>query len=93
MAVPDTHIAAVPDWVREILSPSTARKDRKLKLPLYRELGVQHAWLVDPQARTLEILRNDGAHWIVQAVFGDQDARRAEPFDAAEIALGPLWDG
>ncbi len=45
-----------PDWVCEALSPSTARFDRGRKLEVYAEASVSHVWLVDPLARTLEVL-------------------------------------
>lgn len=44
--IPDGPIEVASDWVCEILSPGTARKDRARKLPLYGRLGVAHAWLV-----------------------------------------------
>ena len=43
-----------PDWVCEILSPSTAKMDRADKLPTYARHSVRHVWLVDPLQRTLE---------------------------------------
>lgn len=89
--IPDGPIDVVPDWVCEILSPSTAVKDRKIKLPLYIQLGVGHVWIVDPHAKTIEILRNSGAHWILLATFSDQDQMCAEPFDAIELELRHLW--
>ncbi len=89
--IPDGPIDAVPDWACEILSPSTAVKDRKIKLPLYSKLGVGHVWIVDPLAKTIEILRNGGEHWILLATFSDQDHMRAEPFDAIELELRHLW--
>jgi Uma2 family endonuclease len=89
--IPDGPIDIAPDWVCEILSPSTVIKDRKIKLPLYGNLGIRHAWIVDPSAKTIEILRHDGAHWILLATFADQDLMRAEPFDAVELELAHLW--
>ena len=47
-------IDVVPDWICEILSPSTARLDRIVKMPIYAQLGVAHLWLVDPMLQTLE---------------------------------------
>lgn len=45
-----------------VLSPSTAGIDRRRKLPIYASAGVPFAWLVDPSARTVEVLRlRDGA--------------------------------
>lgn len=43
-----------PDWVSEILSPSTARLDRAQKMPLYAEFNVPHLWLIDPDIKMLE---------------------------------------
>ncbi len=89
--IPDGPVNVVPDWVCEILSPSTARKDRQIKLPLYGELGVQHAWIVDPVAKTIEVFRHDGAHWMLLATFADQDLMRAEPFEAVAIEIKHFW--
>jgi Uma2 family endonuclease len=81
----------VPDWVCEVLSPSTESKDREIKMPIYARFGVPYAWLVDPGKRTLEtcILR-DGA-WSETGRFADDDPVRAVPFDAVTIALSDLW--
>jgi Uma2 family endonuclease len=80
-----------PDWVCEVLSPSTSALDRADKLPIYAREGVRHAWLVDPIARTLEVLRLEGANWLLVGTWsGDVDVR-AEPFDAIELELGVLW--
>ena len=89
--IPDGHIDVVSDWVCEILSPGTASKDRTRKLPLYGKLGVAHAWLVDPAAKTVEVLRFADGHWVLLGTWGDDDSMRAEPFDAVAIDLAPLW--
>lgn len=48
-ALPETAwFEVIPDWVCEILSPSTARLDRIVKMPLYAQLGIVHLWLIDP---------------------------------------------
>ena len=81
----------VPDWICEILSPSTALRDRKQKLPFYGRAGVRHVWLVDPTLRTLEVFRFETGAWRVVSIFSGDDRVRAEPFDAVELALGKLW--
>ena len=63
-------IEGAPDLVVEVLSPSTARMDRLLKLNRYAEGGVREYWLVDPAARTIEFLVNDGEHFVVHAQDG-----------------------
>lgn len=80
-----------PDWVCEILSPSTAGFDRGTKLPLFRQAGVEHAWIVDPVGRTLEVLRRHEESWLIAATYQNQDKVRAEPFAAVEIDLSLLW--
>ena len=80
-----------PDWVCEVLSPNTAALDRARKLPIYAGHEVGHAWLVDPSARTLEVFRRDGPRWLLLGVFTGDAKVRAEPFDAVELDIAPLW--
>src|SRR5215469_10818667 len=91
-AVPDApYFTLAPDWICEVLSPSTARLDKSEKLPVYGEHGVQHAWLVDPTSRTLDVFRFESARWTLRSSHGDSDRVRAEPFDAIELDLSVLW--
>ena len=84
-------IELAPDWVCELLSPSTRTLDRKHKLPHYAAQGVRHAWLVDPSARTLEVLRLEQGKWQSMATHTGDEIVRAEPFDAIELDLLSLW--
>jgi Uma2 family endonuclease len=83
------HIA--PDWLCEILSPSTQALDRKKKLPVYAREGVRHVWLMDPEARTLEVYRLDGAGYTWLTTFAGGATVRAEPFEALELELSFVW--
>lgn len=85
------YFVARPDWVCEVLSPSTEKIDRTLKLPIYAREGVGHAWLIDPLVRTLEVLRLHEGHWITMHTFSDDQEVRAEPFDAIVLSLSVLW--
>ncbi len=92
-ALPETAwFELAPDWVCEILSPSTAAVDRGLKLPIYAREGVPWLWLVDPDARTLEVYRlGEDRHWtLLEVLHGDAPVRQP-PFDAIEFPLGRLW--
>jgi Uma2 family endonuclease len=80
-----------PDWVCEVLSPSTAATDRAEKMPIYARERVAHLWLVDPIARTLEALVLEGASWSVLGTWRDDAKVRVEPFEAFELELGGLW--
>lgn len=80
-----------PDWLCEILSPSTARVDRIEKLPIYARWGVKNIWLVDPDLRTLEAYENVGGRWLLVATLKDDDAVSLPPFDAISFSLSGLW--
>jgi Uma2 family endonuclease len=77
--LPETaYFPLAPDWVCEILSPSTAVVDRVKKLAIYAREGVAHAWLVDPVLQTLEVLRLEAGRWVLLAGdAGMQASRRA----------------
>lgn len=81
-----------PDWIAEVLSPTTEKADRSLKLPIYARENVGWVWLVAPQLRTLEVYRlGPDKRWVMNGVFGDDARVRAEPFDAIELDLSVLW--
>ena len=50
------NVRGAPDLVIEILSPSTATRDRTFKHSLYARHGVREYWLVDTEARTIEVM-------------------------------------
>lgn len=90
--LPDTAwFELAPDWVCEVLSPGTARKDRAKKMPIYAAAGVGHVWLVDPDARTLEVYQNTEGRWLLLGVFEDNNPVCAAPFEAIAFDLGVLW--
>ena len=80
-----------PDWVCEVLSPSTELHDRDVKMPIYAREGVRHVWLVDPIERTLEVYELTGGRWELLAEHAGEELVRAVPFDAVELELAALW--
>jgi Uma2 family endonuclease len=86
------YFELAPDWLCEVLSPSTARLDREKKLRVYAEAGVGHVWLVDPLARTLEVLRRAAASWTILATHAGRDLVCVEPFEGVELSLARLWE-
>jgi Uma2 family endonuclease len=91
MPVDKAFFVMPPDWICEVLSPSTASLDRGDKLKVWRAHDVGHVWFVDPEARTLEILEKDEKGYRVFDVFSGDAKIRAVPFDAIELELGLLW--
>jgi Uma2 family endonuclease len=91
-AIPEGHrFELPPDWVCEILSPNTLKKDRVVKLPLYARYSVAHAWLVDPAERTLEAFALREGAWTLIAALKDDDPVSVAPFEAVSFSLGDLW--
>ncbi len=80
-----------PDWVCEILSPSTARDDRVVKMPIYARAGVGHLWLLDPDLRTLEVYGLESGRWVLLESHRDHARVSPPPFGAVQIDLGDLW--
>jgi len=89
---PDTPaFTQAPDWVCEVISPSTARIDRSRKMRIYARERVSHLWLVDPLQEMLELYRVEGARWVFLGAHGGDEAVRVEPFEQMELRLGRWW--
>lgn len=81
-----------PDWICEVLSPSTMAHDRAIKMPLYARNGVRWAWLVDPGERSLEVyLLGENGRFSDPRRYEGPAQIRAVPLDAVELDLGLLW--
>lgn len=78
----EEEIRGAPDLVVEILSPSTAERDRTLKKKLYAKHGVKEYWLVDPQEQTIEVL-----------ALGKRGYERAGLYKKNETLSTPLLPG
>lgn len=92
-ALPRTGpIEVAPDWICEILSPSTRSYDMLVKRPFYAQLGVPYLWYVDPESRTLTASRLEDGRWLELGVYGGDQIARIEPFEAIEISLAAWWE-
>jgi Uma2 family endonuclease len=88
----EAYFSLAPDWICEVVSPSTAAMDRVKKLAIYARERVSHAWLVDPIACTLEVLRLEEGRWTILSTWSGLDTVRADPFDAIDLDLSLLWE-
>ena len=89
---PETaYFTLAPDWVCEILSPSTRRLDLEAKRPVYARKHVRHLWLVDPAERTLEAFELTAGAWTRIATAADDEPVRIAPFEAVSFSLADLW--
>jgi Uma2 family endonuclease len=91
--MPETaYFSLAPDWICEVLSPSTEATDRTDKMTIYAREGVRHAWLLNPILETLEVFAlNQEKLWVLRGTHRGNAIVRAEPFDAIELDLSVLW--
>lgn len=87
----EAFFSLAPDWVCEVLSPSTSRIDRTAKMPIYARAEVSHLWLVDPQNETLEAYELENGRWVLLGNHGGDDEVRVKPFAEIVVRLGRLW--
>jgi Uma2 family endonuclease len=87
----DGAITVVPDWVCEILSPTTRRHNLLVKKPYYARMGVPHHWLVDLEARALTAYRLQEGHWVELGVWSDETDARIEPFADVALDVASFW--
>lgn len=87
----DHRVTVAPDWICEVLSPSTYRWDRETKLPLYAQYRVPWVWYVEPIKRYVEIMEYVERDYDLVAKYEGNAKFRAEPFTEIEIDLGSIW--
>lgn len=87
-APPNMVAEILPGELRLMPRPRPAHAE---KMPIYARERVAHAWLVDPEQRTLEVFRRGRGLWVVAAMYRDDAVVKAEPFDALALELGALW--
>jgi len=86
------YFTLAPDWVCEVLSPSTEKVDRIDKMPIYARERVKHVWLVHPIRQTIEVFAlNADGFWLLIGTHAGNCRVRMPPFDAIELDLGELW--
>jgi Uma2 family endonuclease len=91
-SVPDVvGVELPPDWVCEVISPSTRRYDRGPKMRIYKRSGVPWLWIVDRASRAIEVYQLTDGEWRDPAVFEGVDRARLPPFEAIEIHLVQIW--
>lgn len=92
LTYPETNYFTVPpDWVCEVLSGSTEKRDRTVKTRIYAEAQVPHFWLIDPRLQVLEAFELSEGRWLKVGAWNSDDEVRAPPFDAISFSLADLW--
>ncbi len=85
------YCTLAPDWVCEVLSPSTRKLDLGGKRVAYAREGVSYLWLADPIVQSLEALELSGTQWVVIDTLFNDATVSLPPFEAISFNLGDLW--
>jgi Uma2 family endonuclease len=80
-----------PDLIVEVLSPSTALKDRNNKFNMYEQVGVEEYWIVDPINATIEVYALLDGRYRKRQVFGREDSLNSFVFPELFIELGNVF--
>ena len=90
---PGRQAIAEPILIVEILSPSTERHDRRIKLPIYREIeSVQEILLIDSDSYYAEVHRRNASHWIIELVRGSGAVLSLSSVGLS-LSMTELYDG
>ena len=80
-----------PDMIIEILSPSTRRHDRLVKLNLYQRAGVREYWIVDPDNESVQVFTLDSGVLKIREDYGREDVAKVNVLDGCFIELGKVF--
>jgi Uma2 family endonuclease len=84
-------VRVAPDWVCEVLSPSTMKRDLGHKLRTYHRARVQTYWVAEPMGEVLSVYRWQETGYLLVLTASPGEVVRAEPFDAIEIDVTDLF--
>lgn len=81
-----------PDLVIEILSPSTRRHDRLVKLGLYQRAGVREYWIVDPENKAVQVFLRDADGFLrLHEDYGQEELAKVHALEGCYIELNRLF--
>lgn len=80
-----------PDMVVEILSPATAKRDKFVKLHLYRRAGVKEYWIVDPIEQSVQVFELEGTNYNPTAFYNKDDIAKVNALDGCFIELSRVF--
>lgn len=90
--LPNTaYFELAPDWICEILSPSTARLDRTVKMRSYAHAEIDYLWLIDPDNQILEAYQRQNQQWLSLGNFSEREHICIAPFAEINFNLSILW--
>lgn len=92
--IQDRGVKGAPDWVGEIISPTTAKMDRLKKFNLYEKFGVPEYWLISPYEQTIEIFIIDhNNRYVRKGVYGPEDIITLQSLEDFDLDVSGLFEG
>ena len=85
------NIQGGPDLVVEILSPSTAERDKTFKRALYAEHGVGEYWMVDTDAKTITVLLLGERGFAVEGIYGAGETLEAPTLGGFALTIDDVF--
>lgn len=80
-----------PDMVVEILSPSTQRHDKLVKLGLYQRAGVREYWIIDPDSQTVQVLTLSNGLLLPHEVYDRESVAKVNVLDGCFVELSKVF--
>ena len=87
----DYGCKGAPDLVIEILSPSSRRHDRIVKLDLYQRAGVREYWVVNPEDRTVQVMLLKDSYLLPVEDYGREDMAKVNILEDCAIDLSKVF--
>ena len=84
-------VAAAPDLVVEVLSPSTFHIDLRRKMATYSQFGVQEYWIADPLRRLVEVYRREGEGLRLATTLSDGETLTSPLLPGFACPISSLW--
>ncbi len=89
--ITEKNLQGVPDLLVEILSPTTATIDRRVKHALYERVGVPEYWIVDPESNSVQVFRLSGGRYAPALEFGLGDRLETPLLPGLSIPLSNVF--
>ena len=91
--VKETYVEGAPQLIVEVLSPGNSDYDRQTKFNVYAEAGVAEYWLIDPDARTVEVFALRGRAYALAGKFEADDTLRSEVLAEFQVSVDQICGG
>lgn len=89
--ITEVNVRGAPALVVEVLSPTTTRRDRDVKRKIYERFGVQEYWIVDPQARTVEVMTLNEEGYVSRGVLAQGHVLTSPLFPGLSLEVSGVF--